>query len=68
MVRRGLARDCPRFSGKRYAAAEREAADDGTTIGRTYLLPGYLPAALIRLAARRPPQLVNASRLYRHRR
>lgn len=36
LVRRGLARDCPRFSGGRYAEAEREAADDGATIGRVY--------------------------------
>ena len=41
MVRRGLARDCPRFSGGRYAAAERRAAAGGATIGRTYPLPAY---------------------------
>ena len=41
MVRRGVARDCPRFSGGRYAEAERRAAADGATIGRAYTLPGY---------------------------
>jgi hypothetical protein len=41
MVRQGLARDCPLFSGGRYAAAERQAAGDGAEIGRTYQLPGY---------------------------
>jgi micrococcal nuclease len=41
MVRRGLARDCPRFSGGRYASAERQAAADGATIRRAYPLPGY---------------------------
>ena len=41
MVRRGLARDCPRFSGGRYAEAELQAAADGATIGQAYLLPGY---------------------------
>ena len=39
MVRRGVARDCPRFSGWRNAEAERRAAADGATIG------GELPAA-----------------------
>lgn len=34
MVRRGLARDCPRFSGGRYAALEQAAAMEGATIGR----------------------------------
>jgi micrococcal nuclease len=41
LVRQGLARDCPRFSGGRYAAAEREAARVGATIGARYKLPGY---------------------------
>jgi len=41
MVRQGLARDCPRFSGGRYAKAERRAAADGAAIGQTYPLPGY---------------------------
>ena len=38
MVRLGLARDCPRYSGGRYAAAEREA---GRPIARAYPLPSY---------------------------
>ena len=33
LVRQGLARDCPRYSGGRYAAAERQAAAEGATIG-----------------------------------
>jgi hypothetical protein len=37
-VRAGLARDCPRFSGGRYAAAEPEAAVDAAEIGAD--LPG----------------------------
>jgi micrococcal nuclease len=41
MVREGLARDCPRFSGGRYAKTERRAAANGATIGRVYSLPGY---------------------------
>ena len=41
LVRRGLARDCPRFSGGRYARAEHRAAAEGATIGRAYTLPGY---------------------------
>jgi hypothetical protein len=41
MVRRGVARDCPRFSEGRYAEAERQAAAEGATIGRIYALPGY---------------------------
>lgn len=41
MVRRGLPRDCPRFSGGRYTQVERQAAADGATIRRTYSLPGY---------------------------
>jgi endonuclease YncB( thermonuclease family) len=41
MIQRGVARDCPRFSQGRYAQAEREAAADGATIGRTYSLSGY---------------------------
>ncbi len=38
MVRLGLARDCPRYSGGRYAAAER-AAD--RPIAEVYPLPSY---------------------------
>jgi endonuclease YncB( thermonuclease family) len=41
LVRRGLARDCPRFSGGRYATAEHQAAANGATIGRAYSLPAY---------------------------
>jgi micrococcal nuclease len=44
MVRRGVARDCPRFSGGRYHVIEAQAAADGATIGRTYWLPGYCQA------------------------
>ena len=40
MVRCGLARDCPRFSGGRYRAVELQAAA-GATIGTSYPLPGY---------------------------
>jgi micrococcal nuclease len=41
MVRAGVARDCPRFSGGRYAEAERRATANGATIGGIYSLPGY---------------------------
>lgn len=41
MVRNGLARDCPRFSGGRYERLELRAASEGRTIGRDYPLPGY---------------------------
>jgi micrococcal nuclease len=41
MVRRGLARDCPRFSGGRYREVELIAAQGGATIRETYPLPGY---------------------------
>ena len=41
MIRAGLARDCPRFSGGRYRAAEMQAAAAGATIGGSYRLPGY---------------------------
>jgi hypothetical protein len=41
MVRRGLGRDCPRFSDRRYAEAERQAAAYGATIGGVYPLPEY---------------------------
>jgi endonuclease YncB( thermonuclease family) len=41
MVRRGLARDCERFSGGRYGVAERQAAAEGATIRARYPLPGY---------------------------
>ena len=39
MVRRGLARDCARFSGRRYRAAERQAAAAGATIRASYQVP-----------------------------
>ncbi len=41
LVAAGLARDCPRFSGGRYAALERAAAARGAPIGRVYPLPSY---------------------------
>ena len=41
MVRDGLARDCPRYSGGRHAKAERKAAADGATIREDYPLPRY---------------------------
>ena len=41
MIRMGLARDCPRFSGGRYEEIELEAAAQGATIAETYKLPGY---------------------------
>ena len=44
LVRIGLARDCPRFSGGRYREVEQAAADQGATIRETYRLPGYCRA------------------------
>jgi endonuclease YncB( thermonuclease family) len=44
MVRQGVARDCPRFSGGRYRIIEAGATKDGATIARTYPLPGYCRA------------------------
>jgi endonuclease YncB( thermonuclease family) len=41
LVDMGLARDCPRYSGGRYADAEQAAADRGSTIRVMYQLPGY---------------------------
>jgi micrococcal nuclease len=41
LVRAGAARDCPRFSGGRYADEEREAAREGAGITEAYRLPGY---------------------------
>jgi micrococcal nuclease len=41
LVQRGLARDCPRFSGGRNAVIEAQAAADGATIRRDYRLPEY---------------------------
>jgi hypothetical protein len=40
MVRLGLARDCPRYSGGRHHATELQAAGQGATIRETYRLPG----------------------------
>jgi micrococcal nuclease len=41
LVRMGLARDCPRYSGGRHADAELQAGWAGSTIGEVYTLPGY---------------------------
>ncbi len=41
MVRAGLARDCPRYSGGLYAEAERAARAAGRDLSRIYALPGY---------------------------
>lgn len=40
-VRTGHARDCARFSGGRYANAERAARAAGSDLSATYPLPGY---------------------------
>ena len=39
MVRMGLARDCPRYSGGRYRAAEQQAADGAPRSGRAIRCP-----------------------------
>ena len=41
VVSAGLARDCPRYSGGRYAVIEAQAAAGGATIRKDYPLPGY---------------------------
>lgn len=41
MVWRGGARDCPRYSGGRYRATERDATAAGYAISSTYRLPRY---------------------------
>ncbi len=41
LVRMGLARDCPRYSGGRYEEIEAQAVAGGATIEQTYTLPGY---------------------------
>ena len=41
LIRAGLARDCPRYSRGRYAAAERAARAEGRDLSRVYALPGY---------------------------
>jgi endonuclease YncB( thermonuclease family) len=38
IVRMGLARDCPRYSGGRYRAAGQQAAAGGATIRKEYRL------------------------------
>ncbi len=41
LVSQGYARDCPRYSGGRYADAEAQAQADGVYLFRTYRLPRY---------------------------
>ena len=41
IIQAGHARDCPRFSGGRYAAAEARARAAGRDLSRTYALPSY---------------------------
>ena len=41
LVRAGVARDCPRYSGGRYAALEGAARTEGRDLSRLYALPGY---------------------------
>lgn len=41
MVKLGVARDCPRYSGGRYRDLERIAATNGSTISIIYPLPRY---------------------------
>lgn len=43
-VRTGHARDCPPFSGGRYAKAEAEARASGRDLSKTYALPDYCRA------------------------
>ena len=40
-VEAGFARDCPHFSGGRYAEAEQRAKDAGRDLSATYELPDY---------------------------
>lgn len=40
-VEQGFARDCPRYSGGRYAAAEQRAKAAGHDLSAIYTLPGY---------------------------
>jgi micrococcal nuclease len=40
-VEQGFARDCPRYSGGRYAAAEQRARASGRNLSAIYPLPGY---------------------------
>jgi micrococcal nuclease len=41
IIQAGYARDCPRFSGGRYAAAEARARAAGRDLSRSYALPSY---------------------------
>jgi micrococcal nuclease len=41
IIAAGHARDCPRFSGGRYAPAEVSARSAGRDLSRTYSLPSY---------------------------
>ncbi len=41
MVRNGFARDCPSYSGGRYAEDERMARRDGMDLSERYALPTY---------------------------
>jgi endonuclease YncB( thermonuclease family) len=41
IIEAGHARDCPRFSGGRYASAEAAARAAGRDLSRTYALPSY---------------------------
>lgn len=41
IIQAGYARDCPRFSGGQYAAAEARARSAGRDLSRTYPLPSY---------------------------
>lgn len=41
MVNQGVARDCPAFSGGRYARLERAAVERGSRIREIYRLPSY---------------------------
>lgn len=43
-IKTGHARDCPRYSGGRYAKAERQAQTNGQDLGAIYELPKYCTA------------------------
>ena len=51
MVSAGLARDCARFSGGRYAAAGAQAIADSATTRADLHAAGLLPSAMRRLGA-----------------
>lgn len=40
-VEAGFARDCPAYSGGRYAEAERRAREAGRDLSKSYELPSY---------------------------